>query len=216
MTGFGGAIKNIGMGCGSRAGKKEQHSTGKPNINKALCRGCKQCMRECANQGLVYDEAARKMRINTDNCVGCGRCLGACNFDAIAFANDLATKELNERMAEYAKAVVDGRPNFHVSLIVDVSPYCDCHGENDAPILPNVGMLAAFDPIALDQACADLCQQQEPLPNSVLGENMRREDFCDHHDPFENTTVNAEYKTCLAHGERIGLGSRKYELVTIR
>ncbi|MCI8556704.1 MAG: DUF362 domain-containing protein [Lachnospiraceae bacterium] len=216
MAGFGGAVKNIGMGCGSRAGKKEQHSTGKPNINKALCRGCKQCMRECANQGLVYDEAARKMRINTDNCVGCGRCLGACNFDAIAFANDLATKELNERMAEYAKAVVDGRPNFHVSLIVDVSPYCDCHGENDAPILPNVGMLAAFDPIALDQACADLCQQQEPLPNSVLGENMRREDFCDHHDPFENTTVNAEYKTCLAHGERIGLGSRKYELVTIR
>ncbi len=216
MAGFGGAVKNIGMGCGSRAGKKEQHSTGKPNINKALCRGCKQCMRECANQGLVYDEAARKMRINTDNCVGCGRCLGACNFDAIAFANDLATKELNERMAEYAKAVVDGRPNFHVSLIVDVSPYCDCHGENDAPILPNVGMLAAFDPIALDQACADLCQQQEPLPNSVLGENMRREDFCDHHDPFENTTVNAEYKTCLAHGERIGLGSREYELVTIR
>ena len=216
MAGFGGAIKNIGMGCGSRAGKKEQHSTGKPNINKELCRGCKRCMRECANQGLVYDEAARKMQINTDNCVGCGRCLGACNFDAIAFANDLATKELNERMAEYAKAVVDGRPNFHVSLIVDVSPYCDCHGENDAPILPNVGMLAAFDPIALDQACADLCQQQEPLPNSVLGENMRREDFCDHHDPFENTTVNAEYKTCLAHGERIGLGSREYELVTMR
>lgn len=216
MAGFGGTIKNIGMGCGSRAGKKEQHSTGKPIIDQELCRGCKRCMRECANQGLVYDEAAKKMRINTDNCVGCGRCLGACNFDAIAFANDLATKELNERMAEYAKAVVDGRPNFHVSLIVDVSPYCDCHGENDAPILPNVGMLAAFDPVALDQACADLCQKQEPLPNSVLGENMRSADFCDHHDHFENTTVNAEYKTCLAHGEKIGLGSREYELVTIR
>ncbi len=216
IAGFGGTIKNIGMGCGSRAGKKDQHNTGKPSIDQELCRGCKRCMRECANGGLVYDEAAKKMRINQENCVGCGRCLGACNFDAIAFTSDVATKELNERMAEYAKAVVSGRPNFHVSLIVDVSPYCDCHGENDAPILPNVGMLASFDPIALDQACANLCQEQEPLPNSVLGENMKAPGFCDRHDHFENTTVDSEYKTCLAHGERIGLGSRTYELVTIR
>ena len=116
-------------------------------------------------------------------------------------------------MVEYAKAVVDGRPNFHISLIVDVSPYCDCHGENDAPILPNVGMLASFDPLALDQACADLCLKQQPLPNSVLSDNMKKADFCDHHDHFENTTVDSEYKSCLEHGEEIGLGSREYELI---
>ena len=212
-VGFGGTIKNIGMGCGSRAGKKDQHSNGKPTIDPEVCRGCKRCMRECANQGLEFDETTKKMQVNAENCLGCGRCLGACNFDAIRFVTDAATKELNCRMAEYAKAVVDGRPNFHISLIVDVSPYCDCHGENDAPILPNVGMLASFDPLALDQACADLCLKQQPLPNSVLSDNMKKADFCDRHDHFENTTVDSEYKSCLEHGEEIGLGSREYELI---
>ena len=216
MTGFGGTIKNIGMGCGSRAGKKDQHSNGKPTIDADTCRGCRRCMRECANQGLEFDEKTKKMHVNTENCVGCGRCIGACNFDAIEFENDAAVKVLNGRMAEYAKAVVDGRPNFHVSLVVDVAPHCDCHEYNDAPILPNIGMFASFDPLALDQACADACLKQQPLPDSILGENMRSEDFCDHHDHFENTTVDSEYKTCLEHGEKIGLGSRAYELIVIK
>lgn len=212
MTGFGGAIKNIGMGCGSRAGKKEQHSNGKASIHDELCRGCRQCLRECANEGLVYDEQRHKMHVDLDHCVGCGRCLGACGFDAISFKNDAATKELNCRMAEYAKAVVDGRDSFHISLICDVSPNCDCHNENDAPILPDVGMFCSFDPLALDQACADACLKQEPLPNSQLWDAMHKDGFCDHHDHFENTTPESEYKTCLAHAEKIGLGSREYEL----
>ena len=166
MTGFGGAIKNIGMGCGSRAGKTEQHRSGTPHITAEVCRGCKRCQRECANGGLVFDEAAKKMTVDTEHCVGCGRCLGACNFDAIAFNNENANEVLNCKMAEYTKAVVDGRPSFHISLIVDVSPNCDCHGENDAPILPNIGMFASFDPLALDQACVDACLAAIPLPNS--------------------------------------------------
>ena len=215
-TGFGGAIKNLGMGCGSRAGKKAQHMNGQPEIDHELCRGCRACLRECANDGLSFDESTRKMSINTQNCVGCGRCIGACNFDAIAFANYAATKDLNCRMAEYTKAVIQNRPNFHVSLIVDVSPNCDCHAENDAPILPNIGMFASFDPLALDQACVDACLKATPLPNSQLAEAMEKEDFCDHHDHFENTTPNSEYKTCLAHAEKIGLGTRDYEIVVVK
>lgn len=215
-TGFGGAIKNIGMGCGSRAGKKAQHMNGQPEIDHELCRGCRACLRECANDGLSFDESTRKMSINTQNCVGCGRCIGACNFDAIAFANYAATKDLNCRMAEYTKAVIQNRPNFHVSLIVDVSPNCDCHAENDAPILPNIGMFASFDPLALDQVCVDACLKATPLPNSQLAEAMEKEDFCDHHDHFENTTPNSEYKTCLAHAEKIGLGTRDYEIVVVK
>lgn len=215
-TGFGGTIKNIGMGCGSRAGKKAQHMNGQPEIDHELCRGCRACLRECANDGLSFDESTRKMSINTQNCVGCGRCIGACNFDAIAFANYAATKDLNCRMAEYTKAVIQNRPNFHVSLIVDVSPNCDCHAENDAPILPNIGMFASFDPLALDQACVDACLKATPLPNSQLAEAMEKEDFCDHHDHFENTTPNSEYKTCLAHAEKIGLGTRDYEIVVVK
>lgn len=215
MAGFGGAIKNIGMGCGSRAGKKDQHSNGKPRIDSKLCRGCRRCQRECANEGLVFDEQTKKMSIHAAQCVGCGRCIGACNFDAISFAHDAAVKEMNCRMAEYAKAVLKGRPHFHISLVVDITPYCDCHSENDVPILPNIGMFASFDPLALDQACVDACLRAEPLPNSQLTERMSAHDFQDHHDHFENTTPNAEYKTCLAHAEKIGLGTRDYQLITI-
>lgn len=216
LTGFGGTIKNIGMGCGSRAGKADQHSNGKPVIEAEKCRGCRKCQRECANGGLVFDADSRKMHIDENSCVGCGRCLGACNFDAISFAQDQAVPILNAKMAEYAKAVVSGRDNFHISLIVDVSPYCDCHSENDAPILPDIGMFASFDPVALDQACADACLKAEPIRNSLLGDHLAEEGFCDHHDHFKNTTPESEWETQLIHGEKIGLGSRKYELVRMK
>ena len=215
-TGFGGAIKNIGMGCGSRAGKAEQHSNGKPSIDAARCRGCRKCRRECANDGLVFDAETGKMTVDLAHCVGCGRCLGACNFDAIEFREDDAVEVLNRRMVEYAKAVVDGRPHFHVSLIVDVSPYCDCHGENDAPILPNIGMFASFDPLALDQACADACLAANPLPGSRLSDNMARQGFVDLGDHFRNTTPESDWESCLVHAEKIGLGTREYELITVK
>lgn len=216
LTGFGGAIKNIGMGCGSRAGKKEQHSSGKPNIIKDLCRGCRKCLSECANGGLDFDYESKKMTVNQGNCVGCGRCLGACNFDAIMFENDSANEMLNRRMAEYTKAVLDGRPSFHISLIVDVSPNCDCHGENDAPIIPNLGMFASFDPLALDQACVDACLKATPLPGSQLADNLAKPNFHDHHDHFTNSRPESEWRSCLEHAEKIGLGTREYELIVIK
>jgi hypothetical protein len=215
QTGFGGVIKNIGMGCGSRAGKKEQHSSGKPFIKEKKCRGCRACLKECANNALVFNEVTKKMTVNEENCVGCARCLGSCNFDAIAFKSDSASVMLNRRMAEYAKAVVDDRPGFHISLVVDVSPHCDCHGENDAPILPNLGMFASFDPLALDQACADACLKAAPLPNSKLADNLAKEDFVDRHDHFENTTPESEWRSCMEHAEKIGLGSRDYEIIVV-
>jgi len=214
-TGFGGAIKNIGMGCGSRAGKTEQHSSGIPKIDENLCRGCLACLKACANNGLEFDKAARKMRVNLENCVGCGRCLGACNFDAIAFDFSAAVEMLNRRMAEYTKAVVYGRPCFHVSLVVDVSPNCDCHGENDVPILPNLGMFASFDPLALDQACVDACMKAEPLPGSQLANNLAKPDFVDHKDHFTNSKPESEWRSCLEHAEKIGLGTRSYELIKV-
>lgn len=216
MVGFGGTLKNIGMGCGSRAGKKEQHSSGKPHIDQELCRGCRKCQKECANGGLEFDTESKKMNVNQENCVGCGRCLGACNFDAISFSNDAANEQLNCRIAEYAKAVVDGRPCIHISLVVDVSPNCDCHGENDAPIIPNLGMFASFDPLALDQACVDACLKATPLPNSQLSDNLAMEGFIDHHDHFVNTAPESEWRTCLEHAEKIGLGTRDYELIVVK
>ena len=214
QTGFGGAIKNLGMGCGSRRGKMEQHAQGKPVVSQKRCVGCGKCSTQCAHDAISYGDD-RKASIDLDKCVGCGRCIASCNFDAISAKNDSAIPDLNRKMAEYAKAVVDGRPQFHISLVIDVSPYCDCHGENDMAILPDVGMFASFDPVALDQACADACLKQEPIPGSHLDEQLRREGFCDHHDHFKNTTPETDWKSCLEHAEKIGLGSRSYELIRV-
>ena len=214
MTGFGGAIKNIGMGCGSRRGKMEQHAAGKPQVNRDLCVCCKVCSKHCGQDAIHYDSG--KAEIDYSRCVGCGRCIGVCSFDAIHSPDDAAAADLDRKMAEYALAVVHGRPSFHISLVQDVSPYCDCHGENDAPILPDVGMFASFDPVALDQACVDACLRQQPIPGSALDDQMHAPGFCDHHDHFINSMPNTDWKVCLAHCEEIGIGTRSYELIEVK
>jgi len=214
QTGFGGAIKNLGMGCGSRRGKMEQHAAGKPTVSQRRCVGCGKCALQCAHGAISYGED-RKAVLDSDKCVGCGRCIAVCNTDAIRPDYDCAMEELACRMAEYAKAVVDGRPQFHISLVIDVSPYCDCHGENDVPILPDVGMFASFDPVALDQACADACLRQQPIPGSALEEQMHRAGFVDHHDHFTNNMPVTDWRVCLEHCEKIGLGTRSYELIKV-
>ena len=209
-TGFGGALKNIGMGCGSRAGKMEQHNSGKPFVKQKKCVGCHACAKICAHGAPTFGPD-NKATINTDKCVGCARCLAVCPKDAIQCMYDEAPSILNYKIAEYTKAVVDGRPCFHVSLVMDVSPNCDCHGENDVPIVPNVGMFASFDPVALDQACIDAVLAQPKMPNSVIGSG----EACKCEDYFKAAHPDTDWEAALIHSEKIGLGSREYELVKI-
>ena len=154
--------------------------------------------------------------IDEEKCVGCGRCIGHCNFDAIRNNNFNAGELLNRKLAEYTKAVLAGRPGFHINMVIDISPSCDCCPTNDAPILPDIGMFASFDPVALDEACVDACNRQQPLPDSQLADNMAAEGFCDHHDHFTNNSPETDWRTCLEHAEKIGVGTRRYELVRVR
>ena len=213
-AGFGGAIKNIGMGCGSRAGKMQQHASGKPAINTDVCRGCRRCAKECGSDAITY--VNKKAVIDYDKCKGCGRCIGACSYDAVYNPNSSANELLDRKMAEYAQAVCHGRPHFHIALVQDISPNCDCHGENDAPILPDIGMFASFDPVALDQACADACLKATPIANSQLGEHLAEPGWHCHHDHFKDSNPNIEWKATLDQAEKIGLGTREYELKTIK
>ena len=219
-AGFGGAIKNIGMGGGSRAGKMDQHSAGKPYVRRRLCVGCGMCTRVCAHSAITIDE--RKAEIDHEKCVGCGRCVGVCPKDAVTPEFSESNDILNCKMAEYTLAICKDRPCFHISLICDVSPNCDCHAENDRPIIPNVGMLASFDPVALDMACADLCNQQPVLSNSVLAENMEQHKHehgdcdCEHgHDHFYFTHPDTNWRSCIEHAVKIGLGTDQYELIEV-
>ena len=180
-AGFGGCLKNIGMGCGSRAGKMEQHNAGKPHIAQELC-------------------------------IGCGRCIAICPKNAVQVNFDESTSNLNRKIAEYTKAVVDGRPCFHISLVIDVSPNCDCHTENDLPIVPSVGMFASFDPVALDMACIDAVNAQIPMRGSVADCPA---DDAHAHDHFQRIHPHTDWRSCLEHAEKIGIGMREYELIKI-
>ena len=211
-TGFGGAIKNIGMGCGSRAGKMEQHSAGKPYVREKKCIGCGICQKNCAHDAITIEN--RKATIHENICVGCGRCIGVCPKDAVAASNDERNDILNCKMAEYTLAVLKDRPHFHISLVCDVSPHCDCYGSNDMPILPDVGMFASFDPVALDQACADACMKEHSIPGSLLHDMEHSlEHVCEDH--FINAHPDTNWKVQLEHAEKIGIGTREYELIDI-
>ena len=209
MTGFGGTLKNLGMGCGSRAGKMDMHSTGKPYVDQSRCIGCHQCEKICAHGAPEFTDG--KASINHDKCVGCGRCIGVCPKDAVLAAKDATHDIINKKIAEYSLAVVQGRPNFHISLVVDVSPYCDCHGENDRAIVPNVGMFASFDPVALDVACADAVNAQPIIMDSILGESRGHEN----RDYFGQVSPNTNRKVGIEHGVKIGLGNSEYELIEV-
>lgn len=214
-TGFGGALKNIGMGCGSRAGKMEMHSAGKPYVIEDKCVGCGRCIQICAHDAPVITD--KKASIDHDKCVGCGRCIGVCPMDAVDAAGDETNDILNMKIAEYTKAVVQGRPHFHISLVIDVSPFCDCHAENDIPIVPDIGMFASFDPVALDAACADAVNRQPVVPGSRLDEQRPQveKDGGEHHDHFHYNHPTTNWRSCIEHAKKLGIGTDEYELIEI-
>ena len=214
MTGFGGAIKNIGMGGGSRAGKMEQHSSGKVSVNEELCRGCRRCAKECGSNAITYEN--NKAHINKDLCKGCGRCIGACAFDAISNDQWDASDVLDRKMAEYAQAICQDRPTFHINIATDISPNCDCHGENDGPILPNLGFFASFDPVAVDQASVDAALKATPIENSQLGDNLNKPDWEKKGDHFLDSNPHVNWEETLIHAEKIGLGTREYDLKILK
>ncbi|MDR2072904.1 MAG: DUF362 domain-containing protein [Spirochaetaceae bacterium] len=215
-TGFGGALKNIGMGSGSRAGKMQMHNDSKPEVDQSACTGCRVCAKFCNEKAITFG-TDKKARIEPGICVGCGRCIGACNFHAISCHWDSGNEALNCKIAEYALAVLAGRPNFHINVVNQVSPYCDCHNESDAAIVPDIGIFAGFDPVALDKACIDAVNQAPAVETSILGERERtHRDARGFSDYLADLHPTTRWQTQIEHAEKIGLGSGNYELVTVR
>jgi uncharacterized protein len=193
IFGFGGAIKNIGMGAGSRAGKLEMHSKLKPSIN-ANCIACGKCVEHCPSDAITIVNG--KAKINNDLCIGCAECISQCQSGAVNIPwSGAAASDVRKRCAEYTYGIVKGKKAVYFNFIERISEHCDCMA--DTPLIgKDVGIVASVDPVAIDKASNDLCFKKHGK------------------DIFKEVTGH-DGTDMLAYSEEIGLGKEDYELVRI-
>lgn len=197
LSGFGGAIKNLGMGCASRAGKLAQHSTVSPSVDPAGCTGCGACVAHCPSGAIAL--VSGKALIQPQDCIGCADCIVVCPEHTVKVDWNEAAPAVQKKIVEHALGAVRGKESsaLYLTFATHLSPFCDCYGNSDRPIAPDVGILASDDPVAIDQACADL----------VLRAAGR--------DVFRETHPAVDWTVQLAYGEELRLGTRRYRLETV-
>ncbi|MFH0924178.1 MAG: DUF362 domain-containing protein [bacterium] len=206
LTGFGGAIKNIGMGLAAKSGKLAIHSTTRPYISKD-CLACGLCIPHCSQGAISIQD--NKACINYEKCIGCAQCIISCPNEKIRIRWDESTKNVQEKICEYAYGLLKVRKieTFYLNFIINITPVCDCYNYSDTPIIPDIGILASNDIIAIDQACVDLVNQAEGIKNTALKQNLSKGG-----DKFKGLFPQIDWDVQLAYGEKIGLGTRNYEL----
>lgn len=214
QSGFGGVCKNLGMGAASVPGKLELHSASQPVINEKNCVGCNICVRNCAHDA-VRLRTDRIAEIDYDTCVGCGQCVAVCQYSAAVMGDDDTSERLNCKIVDYTEAVLRNKPHFHLSFIMNVSPECDCWNHNDAPVVPDLGMAASFDPVALDKACADMVTKAPVLQTSNILRSKHPHEHMVGKDKFHLLHPDTDWLSGLIYAEERGLGTMDYELITV-
>ena len=210
LAGFGGALKNVAMGCAPPVGKREQHAI-KMYASKKKCVGCGRCVKVCPVRASGLD-AGKKAKINIAVCIGCGECMTVCPAKAITLDWNTDIGDFLERMTEYAYAALLGKKGKAacMTLVASVTPYCDCVPWSDAPLVPDIGFLASADPVAIDQAALDLVNQQPGLADSEYGRSIPADE-----DKFLALRPAVDGRKALSYAEELGLGSREYDLIAI-
>jgi len=212
MSGFGGTLKNFGMGCASRQGKLSMHSTTGPHVDRESCAACHSCVRWCAFGAIRIDPEDDTVRIDPEHCSGCGACLPTCPAGAIRIDWNQDLRGMQERMAEYAYGALHPKRDraIFLNFLMQISPLCDCYPFADAPLVPDIGILASTDPVAIDQASVDLVNAQPGHPLSRHAAELGPGE-----DKFRAAAPRVDWGIQLAHAEHIGLGTRSYSLVAI-
>ncbi|HCJ65750.1 MAG TPA: 4Fe-4S ferredoxin [Elusimicrobia bacterium] len=203
VTGFGGTLKNMGMGCGARAGKYEMHHSIVPEIVAENCTACGLCIKWCPSSALTLHVTLNtlhkesKIFLDKNKCTGCGECILTCHYGAIKLPWNESVKNCQEKIVEYAYGAVKNKNFFCINFLQYITKYCDCYGRKEEPLIPDIGILVSTDPVAIDQASVDLV-------NKKFGKDFFRDIF-----PQIDWTIQLDY------AEKIGLGSRKYELISV-
>ncbi len=209
LSGFGGAIKNLGMGCAPARGKIRQHGI-HPSPNLELCTGCGTCVDFCP-EGAI-DIIDGKSNVNFEKCIGCGQCMSNCPQQAMDLDWRTEIPAFMERLLEYAYGAMINKRNKigFINFVYNVTADCDCMGYSDTPIVPDVGILASFDPIALDHACLDLVNKQPGNQYFPLKTN-----FGPGEDKFKGVSAFSQAELEFSYGEEIGLGQSAYNLIEV-
>ena len=196
-AGLGACLKNLGMGLASRMGKMRQHSAMAPEIIEKTCRYCQKCIQWCPEDAIVENNG--KAFIQTDKCIGCGECLAVCRFDAVSYDWGAESGFMQRSMAEHAYGTVKNKAgkSFFINVLIDMTKDCDCFSVNQKKMIPDIGILASADPVAIDMATLDLTAKAH---GKTLAEMAYK-----HHD----ATIQ------IKHAAKIGMGSLEYELITV-
>jgi len=217
LSGFGGALKNLGMGCASREGKLSQHSNISPTVKDKSCSSCKQCLRWCPAEAIsmINPEVEKKRAIaliDPKKCIGCGECILTCPTGAIRIHWNETASLFQKKMVEHAYGAVQKKKGkaIYLNFLTEITPACDCNPFSETPIVNDIGILASEDPVAIDQASVDLVNQEEGNKASKFQKNREAGG-----DKFRAVNPEVDWTIQLAYGEEIGLGTRSYELVRV-
>jgi uncharacterized Fe-S center protein len=219
LSGFGGTLKNLGMGCASRQGKLSQHSNISPRVNEKACKGCETCLSWCAQEAIsmrpllsIVETKHSVAFIDSKKCVGCGECILTCVSGAIQVQLNESIPMFQKKMVEYACGAIQKKKGktLYLNFLTQISPACDCYGYSDTPIVNDIGILSSEDPVAIDQASVDLVNGQEGNRSSKLPGSWKPGE-----DKFQALYPKADWKIQLVYAEEIGMGTREYELIKI-
>lgn len=211
LCGFGGTLKNLGMGCASRKGKLAQHSGVAPKVKRKKCTGCGDCISHCSQQAITLVE--EKAVIDPKRCIGCGQCILVCQTEAVTIKWDQDIPAFMEKVVEYTAGVLAGKQDksLFINFISDVSPGCDCLPYSDASIVRNIGVLASHDPVAVDQASVDLVNAEAALAGCCLENNLEPGE-----DKFKGIYPEVDWTIQLDYAQQLRIGQRSYELLPVK